>query len=91
MNKTGTRKIETERLILRRFVIEDADDMFNGCSSLNTLDISGFNTRYIENTGERYISRGIDKTGALIVEDSCGNIKYVSSGEVSVRGVYGYV
>ena len=30
MNKTGTRKIETERLILRRFVIEDADDMFNG-------------------------------------------------------------
>ena len=49
------------------------------------------NTRDIENTGERYISRGIDKTGALIVEDSCGNIKYVSSGEVSVRGVYGYV
>lgn len=30
MNKTGTQKIETERLILRRFVIEDADDMFNG-------------------------------------------------------------
>ena len=30
MNKTGTRKIETERLILRRFEIEDADDMFNG-------------------------------------------------------------
>jgi RimJ/RimL family protein N-acetyltransferase len=30
MNKPGTQKIETERLILRRFVIEDADDMFNG-------------------------------------------------------------
>ena len=38
-----------------------------------------------------YISRGIDKTGALIIEDSKGNRKNISSGEVSVRGIYGYV
>ena len=30
MNKVGTRQIETERLLLRRFVIEDAEDMYSG-------------------------------------------------------------
>lgn len=30
MNKTGTERIETERLVLRRFTIEDAEDMYNG-------------------------------------------------------------
>lgn len=30
MNKLGTQRIETERLILRRLVMEDAEDMFNG-------------------------------------------------------------
>ena len=29
MNKTGTQRIETHRLILRPFRIEDADDAFN--------------------------------------------------------------
>lgn len=38
-----------------------------------------------------FISRGIDKTGALLVEDSEGNRQAISSGEVSVRGIYGYV
>jgi BirA family biotin operon repressor/biotin-[acetyl-CoA-carboxylase] ligase len=68
------------------FIIDEYNDMLINMNKEVIL-----NTRGIENTGERYISRGIDKTGALIVEDSCGNIKYVSSGEVSVRGVYGYV
>ena len=27
MNKAGTQKIETQRLILRRFKVEDAEDM----------------------------------------------------------------
>ena len=40
---------------------------------------------------EKVISRGIDETGALLVEDMCGNIKQVISGEVSIRGLYGYV
>lgn len=33
MNKAGTQKIETQRLILRRFKIEDADDMYNNWAS----------------------------------------------------------
>lgn len=33
----------------------------------------------------------IDKTGALIVENKIGERKIITSGEVSVRGVYGYV
>ena len=37
-----------------------------------------------------YISKGIDDTGALLVTDSEGKIAAVRSGEVSVRGLYGY-
>ena len=33
MNHCGTRTIETERLLLRRFVIEDADAMFQNWAS----------------------------------------------------------
>lgn len=40
---------------------------------------------------EVYISRGIDDSGALLVEGKDGNIFRVTSGEVSVRGLYGYV
>ncbi len=36
------------------------------------------------------IARGITKTGELIVDTACGQ-KQVSGGEVSVRGIYGYV
>ena len=36
------------------------------------------------------IAKGITNTGELIVETE-GEIRYVSSGEVSVRGIYGYV
>lgn len=28
MNKAGTQRIETDRLILRRFRLEDAEDMY---------------------------------------------------------------
>lgn len=37
------------------------------------------------------ISRGITKTGQLIVEFSDGSRREVLSGEVSVRGLYGYI
>ena len=33
MNKAGTQKIETQRLILRRFKIEDAEDMYDNWAS----------------------------------------------------------
>ncbi len=36
-------------------------------------------------------ARGINDRGELLVELEDGNVKNVSSGEVSVRGIYGYV
>ena len=33
MNKTGTQRLETHRLILRRYRIEDAEDMFSNWAS----------------------------------------------------------
>jgi len=38
----------------------------------------------------RATARGIDRTGALIIEKEDGTTEAVSSGEVSVRGLYGY-
>lgn len=37
------------------------------------------------------IAEGIDKNGALIVEKEKGETVKITSGEVSVRGIYGYV
>jgi len=37
LNHTGTVKIETERLMLRRFTIDDADSMFNNWASDNDI------------------------------------------------------
>ena len=37
------------------------------------------------------ISLGIDKTGELLVQLKDGTVNHVVSGEVSVRGIYGYV
>lgn len=38
-----------------------------------------------------YLSKGINSRGELLVEDERGNEKTILSGEVSVRGLYGYV
>lgn len=37
------------------------------------------------------ISKGIDETGALLVQKEDGTEEAITSGEVSVRGIYGYV
>jgi len=37
------------------------------------------------------ISRGINETGALLVEHPDGQLEEISAGEVSVRGIYGYI
>ncbi len=36
------------------------------------------------------ISRGINEKGELLVEDTNGQVHVVRTGEVSVRGIYGY-
>ena len=48
---------------------------------------------YIEERGSQYegIACGIDSEGALLVEKTDGTRTAVISGEVSVRGVLGYV
>jgi len=43
------------------------------------------------NGGYIGIARGIDKNGGLIVEKEKGETVTITSGEVSVRGIYGYV
>ena len=40
---------------------------------------------------ETFLSRGINHRGELLVEDEDGKVSEVSSGEVSVRGILGYV
>ena len=37
MKHLGTKRIETERLILRKFTIEDAEDMFKNWASDNEV------------------------------------------------------
>ena len=72
---------------------------------LETEDLSGLEREYnsllvnrnrevkiIEKERERVLTAiGIDKTGALLVKDAEGNQEAIISGEVSVRGLYGYV
>ena len=38
-----------------------------------------------------YTAVGINPEGGLVVKDDDGNLKEIRSGEVSVRGLYGYV
>lgn len=48
--------------------------------------------RVLDPKGEfRGIARGINRTGELLVERPDGSVAEVYAGEVSVRGVYGYV
>lgn len=58
MNKAGTQRIETQRLILRRFRIEDAEDMYNNWASDPEV------TRYL--TWPAHTS--VDVTRALLTE-----------------------
>lgn len=84
--------------ILRRF--EEGYECFG-----KTLDLSALRARYeemllgrddrvrvLDPRGEYTgISRGITETGELIVEKENGETALVYAGEVSVRGLYGYV
>ena len=78
---------------LKRYEIEQSLDFI--LEDYNSLLINLGEEVVIVNDGERseetYISRGIDNTGALLVEDGTGEVHRIISGEVSVRGILGYV
>jgi BirA family biotin operon repressor/biotin-[acetyl-CoA-carboxylase] ligase len=94
--KTSRGRVLAETLLCFR-------DNYRIC--LRTGDLSGIQEAYnsrlisrgrpvrIEDPRGPYtgISRGIDTSGRLIVERSDGKVEAISSGEVSVRGLYGYV
>ena len=74
--------------------------IFQGACSLEPL-IERYNrllvnkdreVRVLDPKGEfRGIARGINRTGELLVELPDGTVTEVYAGEVSVRGIYGYV
>ena len=72
---------------------------------LATCDMAGLKEEYeslLVNLGRQvyaddgrevkeYTAMGINEQGELVVKDACGNVKNIRAGEVSVRGIYGYV
>ena len=52
----------------------------------------GRGVRILDPKGEwEGTARGINTKGELLVEDAAGRVTVVYAGEVSVRGIYGYV
>ena len=101
MNKTGTRVLETERLVLRRFVIEDAEAMFYGWC--NDPDVTKFLTwpphesvevtRYVLNEWIPQYKNGDYFNWAMILKESgklIGNISVVSLREITDEALIGY-
>ena len=100
-------RIESGKQINRAVLVEHILERFeqNYEKFEQTLDLSGLldayqshlvnvdaQVRVLDPAGEYTgISHGINTTGELIVEKEDGSIVNVYAGEVSVRGLYGYV
>lgn len=100
-------RLETGKKVNRCQLLGSFLTNFESCYEifLKTEDLSGLEREYnsllvnrnrevkiIEKERERVLTAmGIDKTGALLVKDAEGNQEAIISGEVSVRGLYGYV
>ena len=69
------------------------EDMSELCEEYNEHLINcGRNVKIIDKDNVRILKAiGIDRMGGLIVEDTDGSRETIISGEVSVRGLYGYV
>ena len=69
------------------------DDMTGLIGLYNTLLVNKEVTvRVLDPRGEyEGIAHGINEKGELIVEKEDGSVENVYAGEVSVRGIYGYV
>ncbi len=95
------RRIDRQGLILRMIEnFEKAYDSFCKTQNLVTLMEEynmllvnrGRQVRVLDPKGEfAGVARGINQKGELLVEKEDGSIEEVYAGEVSVRGIYGYV
>ena len=56
MNTVGTKTIETDRLVLRRYRIEDAEDMYNNWTSDNEV------TKFMPWPAHESVDTGFSKT-----------------------------
>lgn len=74
-------------------IFEQAGDMSLLLDEYNSMLVSvGSEVCVLETSGEyRGISEGINEAGELLVRREAGRVEKVYAGEVSVRGVYGYV
>lgn len=93
--------------VLRARLLEEILEQFEECyeTYIRTQDMSGLIEEYnaaLVNIGRRVrvldpvgefegLALGINERGSLLVEKEEGEITEISSGEVSVRGIYGYV
>lgn len=100
-------RIESGKVQKRSEIIAAIMEAFEGYydTFIKTQDMSGlieeYNANLVNLDGEvcvldpageyRGVSEGINKEGALLVRLPDGTLKEIISGEVSVRGVYGYV
>lgn len=100
-------KLEAGRSVKRSLVIAAVADNFEYYYDIfmKTCDMSGLRDDYnksLVNLGREVLvldprgqykgkALGIDGEGSLLVRREDGNVSAVISGEVSVRGIYGYV
>lgn len=99
--ESGMREINRAVLlesVLRHFrenflLFEKTEDLSGLMEAYDALLVNRGQCVRIEDPKGPYtaVSKGIDETGALIVVREDGTEERISSGEVSVRGLYGYV
>jgi BirA family biotin operon repressor/biotin-[acetyl-CoA-carboxylase] ligase len=100
MLETGNKCSRTELIADITNEFEKYYNSFLAVSNLKDL-VDEYNSRLVNCNrqvvvieGEKqteYTALGINEDGALRVKDALGNEKTIISGEVSVRGIYGYV
>jgi len=106
-DKATSLKLELGRSVKRSEVIQAVAESFEEYYAVyeKTCDMSGLQAAYnemlanmdkevcvLDPRGEyRGKALGIDEEGCLLVEKENGELIHVLSGEVSVRGIYGYV
>ena len=74
-------------------IFMETQDMTGLMEEYNSLLVNREREVCVMEPGNEYrgTARGINKEGELLIETEDGSIKEVYAGEVSVRGIYGYV